>query len=445
MHTERDGTGSAAAGRGGEIRALTGLRIVAAAWVVVYHFPWREDAAFAGVWDTFRWLIAPGWLGVDVFFVLSGFVIAHTYLDTLGPRLRLRPAVEFLWARICRIWPLWALVTVGFWLWLLAKSTVVADGAVAYQRVQPDLGVLDLVEQLLMVQLWHGPSLFGTSYVGPGWSVSAEWAAYCAFPLLVLAAWRCRRLPAWVSGALAVGAMLPFAYLCYRTGTPTHDWIGLGRIAAGFAAGVLTCLAVRRLPRGPRTARAATVVVWAVLVEAAIVVVWATWRAQDVPGVDHYGVLVPLIPVLVGALALSQDGVAGFLARPAMVLGGRISYALYLVHMCLFEVGRTVMDRVPAFADGTALGTLLLPQLLFVSVALAYVLHRWVEEPARRRLRGRGPGRWAQGPRVPADGADRPTVLLRHEGTARRVPAPRARERVGTVGPVRVPEDVAAP
>jgi peptidoglycan/LPS O-acetylase OafA/YrhL len=77
-----------------------------------------------------------------------------------------------------------------------------------------------------------------------------------------------------------------------------------------------------------------------------------------------------------------------------MVYGGRISFALYLVHMCLFEVGRTVMDHVPGFANGTALGTLLLPQLLFVALLAAHLLHKYVEEPSRVWLRGVGPDRW---------------------------------------------------
>lgn len=427
---------------GGEIRSLTGLRIVAAVWVVVYHFPWRDDAAFVGFYESFRPVIAPGWLGVDLFFVLSGFVLTYTYADSLGRRLDVGAVGRFLWARIARVWPLYALITCAFWLWLVAKSVFLPDGVIAYQRVQPPLDPLNLLDQLLMVQIWHGPSIFGTTYVGPGWSISAEWLAYVAFPLLVLVAWRCRHLPAAVTGVLAVLAMVPFAYLCYRTGTPSHDWMGLGRIAGGFLAGVLTCLAVRRIPRTAHAERVATVVVWGCLVDAALVVVWATWRAQGVPTADYYGVLVVFIPVLVGALALSTTGPAAFLSRPAMVHGGRISYALYLVHMCLFEVGRTVMDHVPAFANGTALGTLLLTQLLFVAVLAAHLLYRFVEEPARRRLRDLAGSR--RPVRTPArhEAADETLRALPTIGAPRRLrtpevsPAPRPEHRDDAVGPV---------
>src|SRR3712207_3565819 len=95
----------------GEIRALTGLRLVAALWVVAHHYwllapdrPWLHDLEPA------RPLLQTGWLGVDLFFVLSGFVLTHTYVAVLGRRPGLRPAASFYWARLSRIWPTWLVV-----------------------------------------------------------------------------------------------------------------------------------------------------------------------------------------------------------------------------------------------------------------------------------------------------------------------------------------------
>jgi peptidoglycan/LPS O-acetylase OafA/YrhL len=372
---------------------------------VLYHFPWQQDAAFVGFFHAFSPVITSGWLGVDLFFVLSGFVIAHSYLESMGPRFTLRSASRFLWARFARVWPLWALVTCTFWLWLVAKRLLLPPGSViAYQRVPIPLGPRHLLENLLMVQLWHGPSVFGTTYVGPGWSISSEWLAYVCFPVLVLLAWRVRRAHWAVTGVLAVAVMVPFAYLCYRTGTSVHDWEGVTRIAGGFTSGTLACLAVRRIPRTGRTERLAAVVCVLTVLDLALVIRWSSWRAETVPGTDFHGVAIVAMPVLVASLALSRRGIAAFLARPALVHGGRISYALYLVHMCLFEVGRTVMDHSARFADGTALGTLVLPQLLPAALLLAHLLHRFVEEPARRWLRDHGPDRWLPGVR-PAPGA----------------------------------------
>ena len=65
----------------GEIRQLTGLRIVAALWVVAFHFMFTPGDAYTELLEPLRPVITTGALGVDLFYVLSGFVITLTYLD----------------------------------------------------------------------------------------------------------------------------------------------------------------------------------------------------------------------------------------------------------------------------------------------------------------------------------------------------------------------------
>ena len=83
--------------RSGEIKALTGLRIIAAVWVVLFHFrPLLHDAA-----PRFAAALTPvldcGAQGVDLFFILSGFVLTWNYLDTMGPSWSARDTLRFLW------------------------------------------------------------------------------------------------------------------------------------------------------------------------------------------------------------------------------------------------------------------------------------------------------------------------------------------------------------
>ena len=378
----------------GEVRSLTGLRIVAALWVVVFHFSFTPGDAYTDVWEPLAPIVHTGALGVDLFYVLSGFVITLTYLDKLGARPSVRGAVAFWWARICRVWPVYALVTVLFGGWLLYKSTRVTDGFLAYQTVQPDLGVGSWLQQLAMVQLWSRPYADGSSFVGPGWSISAEWAAYVCFPLLVLVLWRVRRAPAVVLGVLAVACMIPFAYVCYTRGNPYYSYSWLLRIGFGFLAGAFTCLTVRRIRVTPRVERVAAGIAALAVVEVLIGLWWGWWRGQ---GAGEYGGVVVLVfPVLVGALSISRHGLSRVLSTGPMVHGGRISYSLYLVHIPVFEIFWTYMGWTPRIAPGSALGTFLVPHLLLVALLLAHLAYVHVEEPARLWLRGRGPGRWSR-------------------------------------------------
>ncbi|MGY1821289.1 acyltransferase family protein [Geodermatophilus sp. SYSU D00079] len=410
---------------GGEIRSLTGLRIVAAFWVVAFHFSFTPGDTYTALWEPLRPIVRTGALGVDLFYVLSGFVITLTYLQKMGRRPSGRGALTFWWARICRVWPVYAVVTTLFGGWLLYKGTRVADGVVAYQTEQPVVDLWHYLQQLAMVQLWTRPGFDGSSWVGAAWSISAEWLAYVLFPLAVLLLWRLRNAPAVVTGALAIGAMLPFAYTCFTTGDPYFPWSWALRIGAGFLAGAFTCLAVRRIPVTPRVERVAAGVAVLALAEILVGLWWGEWRGQ---GEGEYGgVVVLAFPVLVGALALSRRGLSRMLATEPMVHGGRISYSLYLVHVPVFEVFWTSMGWTPSIAPGSGLAGFLIPHVLLLTVLLAHLCYRHLEEPARLFLRHRGPGRWARAARVqPPVGH----LVLPEPRAERVVPAP-ARTPVG--------------
>lgn len=365
-----------------EIRPLTGLRAVAAAWVVVYHF-WllTPGDAWGGVVVHVLPLVQSGWLGVDLFFVLSGFVLCHTYSAKLGPRPSLGASLSFWWNRLSRVWPLWAVVTVLFTGWLVVKHLTIG-GDHLHEVFQPSVGVLPLIEQLLMVQVWSQPQSWASGAVGPGWSLSAEWLAYLAFPVLVLGLHRVRRLPAVVLGCGAVLAMMPFAV----TSLVSDDghvfaWNWLFRIAGAFVAGALVSLCVRSIERTERVRRAASVLAAAVLAPLLVVLWWASIQGGEV------AIVVVLFPVLVGALSLADAGPARFLSSSWINLAGRFSFALYLVHQCVFELFWTAMDEVPALAPGSELVALLLPLVLVLPVPVAYLAWRYVEEPARLAMR----------------------------------------------------------
>jgi peptidoglycan/LPS O-acetylase OafA/YrhL len=372
---------------GGEIRALTGLRIVAALWVVVLHYQGALTDAVGGYMAPFWPVISAGWLGVDLFFLLSGFVMTVSYLHRLGPRWDRRASVAFVWARLTRIWPLWALLTTIYFVFMLITGW---DGG-GVEAARRDVSVTSYLQQLGLVQMWHREQLLGSSFVVPGWSLSVEFLAYLVFPLVVLVLFRLRRLPAVVLAGLALGAVLPMAYLAYQDGLADGSLPWPLRISGAFLSGALTCMFVDRVKASAAVRKAAPGMTVFALVQIVLIAHWAFLRQLNGEP-NPLGVAVLFFPVLVGALALSDRGPATFLSRDTMVLGGRISFALYLVHTVLLDFLHAAQPHFAVLAVGSPLWTIIQVQLVFVSVGLAYLLYRFVEEPSRLYLRHRGPG-----------------------------------------------------
>lgn len=387
----------------GEFRSLTGLRIVAAAWVVLFHFHFSPLPVVADLNSVLGPLISSGALGVDLFFVLSGFVIAHTYLDKLGPALRARATARFVWARACRMWPLYALVFQLFGLWLVARIALGSDPEIAFQGVQPVVSVGEWLQQLFLVQVWDNAYLDGASWVGPTWSLSAEWLAYLLFPVAALGFHRMRRLPVPVLVAAALALMGPMTWAYLSVGSPYYPHSWLVRILCGFGAGVLTLLVVRRMgATEPVRRRAST------LAATVPVLIGVGLLLGEFAGAGRGGAVIVLFPVLVGALALADRGPALVLSHPWAVHGGHISYALYLVHIPMFEVYWLAMRRFSWLAPQTVLAHVVGAVLVLSTVAVAALAFRFVEEPARRRMRAVR----LSAPRPPAVDEDEPSELV---------------------------------
>lgn len=372
----------------GDIPQLTGLRFVAAVWVLLLHASYVPGDVFARWTAPIAPLVAAGPLGVDLFFVLSGLVLTRAYLDRLGRRPSARGTLRFVRARVARVWPLYAAVTVAFGLWCTARLVFGRDGVVTWQSPQPDLGPLGWLRQLTMTQLWDSRGIEGISFVLPAWSVSAEWLAYLCFPLLVLGAWRIRNCPLPVLGALAVVAASPIALVSLMSSESgeTGAWVWALRIGGGFTAGMLTWLVVARIERTPRVELWASRIVLGVIAETVLVAYWAASAPASaaIPAADRLWFAVPMFPLLLGALCLSRGGVVRLLSHERLQHGGRISYAIYLVHFPLIEITVVAMTRFPALAPNSSLAALAIPHVLVGSVLVAHYAYRWIEAPTRR-------------------------------------------------------------
>lgn len=417
--------GDEVASRPAELRALTGLRIVAAAWVVLFHFHFTPLDGVAAAVGAVGPLVTAGALGVDLFFVLSGFVIAHSYLDRLGPALRVGPTARFVWARVCRIWPAYVLVLHLFAIWVVARLVWGAGDQVAFQAVQPVVSLPEYVQQLVLVQLWDAPYFDGASWVGSTWSVSAEWLAYLLFPLAALVFHRLRDLPVALLAAGSLALMTPIAWAYLLTGSPYHPWSWAVRVLCGFGAGVLAHLVVRHLQANGVTDRVRRRA--SALAAALPLVIAAGLVAGELVGPGRGGAVLVAFPLLVGALALADRGPASWLARPVLVYGGRVSYSLYLVHIPLFEVFWLAQERFPhLLGRSSELGHTVGLAVLLLTLPVAALVHGLVEEPARLRLARLGTRRTATAPTRPIVFIPAPVGPVRPAwGSAAVAPQPR--------------------
>lgn len=337
-----------------ELRALTSVRGIAAWFVVLYHI----RLSIAGLPPAVRDVLAKGYLAVDFFFLLSGFVIWLTWHD----RLRAPGSVvPFLRKRIARIWPLHLVVLAG----AVALALVLS----ATGRADPvDYPFAALPLHVLLVQNWGFTDRL--TWNDPSWSISAELGAYLLFPLLARAVdWRRVATPGLLAIAAAVLLLLHLAMAAPTLGTDIPRF-GLLRCLAEFTTGTIVG-ALWLLWRGDRRAP---------LVAAAGAVLLLAWAA----GAPETLVVPAAFACLLLVLALTSGEARNPLEGRALHYLGEISYATYLGHFMLW-----VVFKLAFVADPTAVpATLIVPYLALVLVASAALYHL-VERPAQRWLNSR--------------------------------------------------------
>jgi peptidoglycan/LPS O-acetylase OafA/YrhL len=366
-----------------EIRPLTGLRIVAALLVVLFHMRGSLRAAFPDLAHAAWPVLDSGLLGVDLFFSLSGFVLTINYVDAVGVRVARSATARFLWARIARVWPAYVVTLIIAGIWHAGLPVIGWQDPVPVR----DLSALSLLRQLGLVILWNEPDYDRLTWNGPAWSVSAEALAYVAFPVLALLLFRLdRALRARTLGLLGLAVLTPLMILGAIDLYGPYVW--LIRLAGAFVAGALAALAVRKVwahVDSHRHRSWPTVLTW--LSAAGIVGTLYVSYAIDRPAARILAVL--FFPLLIVGLSLSRSGLARLLATRPLVFGGRISYSVYLTHMVLvIEPFWALQTRWPAaLADNSVVATCFFVAVPVLACVTGWLLWRFVEEPAQRRMR----------------------------------------------------------
>lgn len=336
---------------------LDALRIIAACAVVILHYSdyVKSQAAGRFVYEHAQHFN----LFVDLFFVISGFVIASQYMGSVDGT---RSVSRFLWRRLARIYPL-HLATLAFYLVVAAAI----HGNLANTGNSARYPLSDVPAQLLLLHALIGERL---TFNFPSWSLSAEMFCYAIFPLLALIATRRRNLLLpLIAILIALNALFASA-----TGTgPWASWINHGGVFRAFPAfilGVACCLHRKRIAR------------WrippATLTIALIGFTLLGWSISETMALGCIYI------IAVVAIHCDCAGHHTLMIRLNIARGSPFTYSCYMLHIPVATVVITLGGRLISGSPDMELA--LLPVAIAVLAATSVISYRYFETPARNAL-----------------------------------------------------------
>lgn len=369
------------------LHSLEALRGIAAIQVVLLHSPFFSARAPSR-------LVANSAIFVDLFFVISGLVMALAYQRSIGESVHFR---RFALRRIGRLYPL-HLFALALWVpYVLLKARLRVAGVEAVDALATDTA-WSLLTNLFLV---HSFGLHDAlSWNPPSWSISVELYVYFVFFAVVwaLPSHRRDRVLPWLASGLAMAAFIALA-LAPPAGSTilrTYDY-GILRGLGGFFTGV-ALLSLRRAPLLTRWPAALSSVV-----EVSVVVMSALLVARSHTSNAVRFATIGAFAVVVLVFSLDGRGVLSRVFRTAPFQAiGRLSYSIYLLHALIFAVTRNLLEhgfdvatRAIEFEGGlfssraivSRWGDLWNVAAVGIVLAVASLTYRYVERPWRDRFR----------------------------------------------------------
>ncbi|QHE85926.1 acyltransferase family protein [Hydrogenophaga sp. BPS33] len=340
-----------------KIQSIEAARAVAALLVVFLHagnmMRVEHLTGHVGVNNFFGF----GYVGVDFFFVLSGFVIAYIQRDKLG-----RPgvALDYLWRRVTRIYPI-------YWFILLLTIAITLGGKLALgKEVFLDMSLADVPGTVFLLMDSEPPK-----YVGVAWSLQYEMMFYVMFVLLILN----RRLGLMLFGVWAIFVLMNIFGV-------TKDLLPLNldnSYCIQFLMGVACGLLLDKLPLRGRLSYC----YWAVGFYAVCIFI----EMFGPMGLhSHLGRLMLGVAgacVIVALVTAERD--AGLRAPSWLVWLGAVSYSIYLAHIVLINVAFMILLKLGIYHQLPELATFAFAVVF--AVLLSSLIGAYVELPLIQRLK----------------------------------------------------------
>jgi peptidoglycan/LPS O-acetylase OafA/YrhL len=352
-----------------KIQELESIRGLAALLVVVFHIPqWNEVLSLQ--------IIRNGYLMVELFFVLSGFVICNAYATKISnPKQLLR----FQFLRFGRLYPVHLLFLAVLVMIEIAKYFAETRFGIASQTAAPfrESSLVALIQQLFLVQA-IGPTGNAATYNGPAWSISVEFYTYLLFGFISLFFANLRKYIYFIIFFIALFLVV------------TQNTLGFEHLLRCYVGFFLGCIVAYTKER-------TSLSVPSYVSLAAFIALVLFLSIKTLPKYDF--VIFFLTAALIFATISTKGGVVKTIlnAKPLIWLG-TISYSLYMSHTAITwtanQIIRVIFKKPEVIVNGERVPSLSLPEtalacflVITVILAVSMIVFHFVEQPLRERSR----------------------------------------------------------
>lgn len=353
-----------------EILPLTGLRFVAALYVFIFHIHIRWPVSSGGI---IKNIVSQGAVGMTIFFVLSGLLLAYQYSDKYDDKK------GYFLRRLARIYPIYIVAALSTlpWIW---------GPVIGVQTISWVDTALLVLANVFVVQAWV-PSFFKYWNDSGSWSISVEVFCYLVLPFAAPWMSRLSNKNLWVlAGCLYLCAVIPanLIRLFPEFSFPFIYALPAFRLPE-FLLGVCGFLAIQR---GFKFSRPNLVLAFIF----AVFVIYIGPVKRVTPYVGHNWIVVPMVVLTVMALMQSSGVISRVLSSAFFVWLGKISYCFYSFQVFLlfmlvsFHSG--LVELIPALGNNLILCIF----AMLVLVAISAFGYHFIEEPCRRKIQS-----WADG------------------------------------------------
>lgn len=330
-----------------EIKSLTAIRGLFAIYVAIYHIFPRSNS-----------FIANGYLSVDLFFILSGFIMSYVYNKKFSINVRLNDYVNFLKGRFARIYPL-------YFFMIISISSLYFINGIALPSFREYSSLFLFFQSFYVVQ---------NNLIPHAWSIAVEILAYLAFPFATNK----------LTGQKNNAAIIPAIYLSFAglSLVSMHGYWGPMDVGTGVFA-IIRCLCEYILGMTGYTLlikyqhKLTPVRIETMLVIACIVAIASlSVRNFDLIAVSAFTFIIPL-------LSQSNGVISSVLSSKPMVYLGNISFSIYLIHypLCrkLIFIPSWIHNKIGLFDVNTT--------TLMLTIFLSIFTYHLIEVPFRNFIK----------------------------------------------------------